>query len=119
MLEPGELSAARATVLNAHYTPPTVIRAMYAALDRLGFTHGRVLEPACGLGHFFGVMPEPMAARSPLTGVEIDPLTARLAQALYPDADIRSQAFEHVTLPANGWNLDRDIGPDDQFADRI
>ncbi len=105
LLEPDELSSARATVLNAHYTSPTVIRAMYAALDRLGFKHGRVLEPACGLGHFFGVMPDAMAARSHLTGVEIDPLTARLAKALYPDADIRSQAFENVTLPTNGFDL--------------
>jgi N12 class adenine-specific DNA methylase len=104
-LEPDELSSARATVLNAHYTSPTVIRAMYAALDRLGFTHGRILEPACGLGHFFGVMPEAMAARSDLTGIEIDRLTARLAKTLYPDADIRSQAFEDVTLPTNRFDL--------------
>lgn len=104
-LEPDELSSARATVLNAHYTSPTVIRAMYAALDRLGFQHGRILEPACGLGHFFGVMPETMAARSELTGIEIDPLTARLAKALYPDADIRSQAFENATLPTNRFDL--------------
>ena len=105
LLEPGEFSSARATVLNAHYTSPTVIRAMYAALDRLGFKHGRILEPACGLGHFFGVMPEAMAVRSHLTGVEIDPLTARLAKALYPDADIRSEAFENVTLPTNSFDL--------------
>jgi N12 class adenine-specific DNA methylase/adenine-specific DNA methylase len=105
LLEPDELSSARATVLNAHYTSPTVIRAMYAALDRLGFKHGRILEPACGLGHFFGVMPEAMASRSQLTGVEIDPLTARIAKALYPDADIRSQAFENVTLPTNRFDL--------------
>jgi SAM-dependent methyltransferase len=105
LLEPDEMSSARATVLNAHYTSPTVIRGMYAALDRLGFKHGRILEPACGLGHFFGLMPEAMAARSRLTGVEIDPLTARLAKALYPDADIRSQAFENVTLPTNGFDL--------------
>ncbi len=105
LLEPGEMSSARATVLNAHYTSPTVIRAMYAALDRLGFKHGRILEPACGLGHFFGVMPDAMAARSHLTGVEIDPLTARLAKALYPDADIRSQAFEDATLPTNAFDL--------------
>jgi len=105
LLEPDELNSARATVLNAHYTSPTVIRAMYAALERLGFRHGRILEPACGLGHFFGVMPEAMAARSHLTGVEIDPLTARIAKALYPDADIRSQAFEHATLPTNRFDL--------------
>lgn len=105
LLEPDELASARATVLNAHYTSPTVIRAMYAALDRFGFTGGRILEPACGLGHFFGVMPEGMADRSELTGIEIDPLTARLAKTLYPDADIRSQAFENATLPTNRFDL--------------
>jgi len=105
LLAPDELDSARATVLNAHYTPPPVIRAMYAALDRLGFTHGRILEPACGLGHFFGAMPETMAARSELTGIEIDPLTARLARTLYPGADIRAQAFEDATLPTNRFDL--------------
>ncbi len=105
LLEPDELASARATVLNAHYTAPSVVRAMYAGLDRLGFKGGRVLEPACGLGHFFGLMPEEMAARSELTGIEIDPLTARLAKALYPDADIRSQPFENVTLPTNRFDL--------------
>ncbi|MBA4182299.1 MAG: helicase SNF2, partial [Anaerolinea sp.] len=104
-LEPGEYESARATVLNAHYTAPTVVRAMYAALDRLGFKGGRVLEPACGLGHFFGLMPPEIAARSELVGIEIDPLTARLAKTLYPDADIRSQAFENATLPTNRFDL--------------
>lgn len=105
LLEPDEYSSARATVLNAHYTSPTVIRAIYAALDRFGFKGGRILEPACGLGHFFGVMPPEMAARSELTGIEIDPLTARLAKTLYPGADIRSQAFENATLPTNRFDL--------------
>ena len=105
LLRPDEYRAARATVLNAHYTSPTVIRAMYAAVGRLGFTHGRILEPACGLGHFFGLMPEEMRARSELTGVEIDPLTARLAKLLYPDADIRAQPFEEAALPTNGFDL--------------
>jgi N12 class adenine-specific DNA methylase/adenine-specific DNA methylase len=105
VLLPDEYRAARATVLNAHYTSPTVIHAMYAAVTRLGFTHGRVLEPACGLGHFFGLMPETMHARSQLTGVEIDPLTARLAKMLYPDADVRTQPFEESTLPTNAFDL--------------
>jgi len=104
-LLPDEYRAARATVLNAHYTAPVVIRAMYAAVGRLGFTHGRVLEPACGLGHFFGLMPDEMRVRSELTGIEIDPLTARLAKLLYPDADIRAQPFEEATLPTNGFDL--------------
>jgi N12 class adenine-specific DNA methylase len=105
LLEPPSLDSARATVLNAHYTSPTVIRAMYAAVRRLGFTHGRVLEPACGLGHFFGLMPPEMAARSQLTGVEIDRVTARLAALLYPDAEIHAQPFEETTLPTNSFDL--------------
>jgi len=105
LLEPANLDSARATVLNAHYTSPTVIRAMYGALGRLGFTHGRVLEPACGLGHFFGLMPKEMAVRSRLTGVEIDRVTARLAAMLYPDAEIRTQPFEETTLPTNSFDL--------------
>ena len=105
LLLPDELQAARATVLNAHYTSPTVVRAMYAAVARLGFMHGRILEPACGLGHFFGLMPEDTRARSQLTGVEIDPLTARLARMLYPDAEIRTRAFEDTPLPTNSFDL--------------
>lgn len=105
LLTPDEYTSARATILNAHYTSPTVIGAMYAALERFGFTGGRVLEPACGLGHFFGAMPPAMAARSDLTGIEIDPLTAWLAAALYPDADIRPQPFENATLPTHRFDL--------------
>ena len=75
LLTPDELESARATTLNAHYTAPVVIRAMYAALQRLGFSHGRILEPALGLGHFIGLMPEEMLSRSLITAVEIDSLT--------------------------------------------
>lgn len=105
LLTQEEHTAARSTVLNAHYTSPTVIRALYAGLERLGFTGGRVLEPACGLGHFFGLMPPDMAARSQLTGIEIDPLTARLAAQLYPDAEIRAQPFEAAPLASNSFDL--------------
>lgn len=105
LLDPESYESARATVLNAHYTAPNVIRAMYAAVERLGFKHGRVLEPACGLGHFFGLMPPEMAARSELTGVEIDRVTARLTRMLYPDADIHAQPFEDTTLPTNSFDL--------------
>ena len=63
---------------------------MYQAAGRFGFKGGRVLEPACGIGHFVGLMPEDMLRRSTVTGIEIDPLTARIAKALYPDADIRA-----------------------------
>ena len=102
LLRPDELDSARATTLNAHYTSPVVIRAMYAALARLGFKSGRILEPALGLGHFIGLMPEAMHAQSLITGVKIDSVTARLAKALYPDADIRAQPFEETKL-ADGF----------------
>ncbi|MBM4094505.1 MAG: hypothetical protein FJ276_34640, partial [Planctomycetes bacterium] len=102
MLSLDELDSARATTLNAHYSAPVVIRGMYAALQRLGFTHGRILEPALGLGHFIGLMPDEMHARSLITGIEIDSITARLAKQLYPDADIRHQPFEESKL-ADGF----------------
>ena len=102
MLTPEELESARASTLNAHFTSPSVVRAMYAALERFGFDHGRILEPACGIGHFIGLMPEAMHCHSTITGIEIDPLTARIAKALYPDADIRAQGFENAQL-ADGF----------------
>ena len=102
LLTPEELEAARASTLNAHYTSPTLVRAMYGALERFGFEQGRILEPACGIGHFIGLMPEAMHRHSTITGVEIDPLTARIAKALYPDADIRAQGFENAQL-ADGF----------------
>ncbi len=98
LLSEAELESARATTLNAHYTSPIIIQAMFAALRRFGFERGRILEPACGLGHFIGLMPEEMHAHSRVTGVEIDSLTARLAKRLYPDADIRHQPFEESRL---------------------
>ena len=98
LLVSDELESARATTLNAHYTAPAIIRAMYALLQRLGFEHGRILEPACGLGHFIGLMPDEMHGRSRITGIEIDSVTARLTKALYPDADIRHQPFEEARL---------------------
>ena len=100
-----EIKSARATTLNAHYTSPVVIRAMYQAAQRFGFQGGQVLEPACGIGHFIGLMPEEMLRRSTVTGVEIDPLTARIAKALYPDADIREQPFEKSKLADESFDL--------------
>ena len=96
---------ARSTTLNAHYTSPVVIGAMYRALERFGFQGGRILEPACGIGHFLGLMPEPMLRRSTVTGIEIDPLTARIANALYPDSDIRAQPFEQSKLADGYYDL--------------
>ena len=98
LLSESELESARASTLNAHYTAPVVIRAMFAALQRFGFERGRILEPACGLGHFIGLMPEDMLRQSQITGIEIDSVTARLAKQLYPDADIRRKPFEETRL---------------------
>jgi SAM-dependent methyltransferase len=105
ILSDEEHRSARATTLNAHYTAPSVIGAMYRAAGRFGFKGGRVLEPACGIGHFVGLMPEDMLHRSTVTGIEIDPLTARIARALYPDADIRAQAFEQTKLADGFYDL--------------
>ncbi len=105
ILSDEEHRSARATTLNAHYTAPTVIGAMYRAAERFGFKGGRVLEPACGIGHFVGLMPEEMLRRSTVTGIEIDPLTARIAKALYPDADIRAQPFEQTKLADGFYDL--------------
>jgi N12 class adenine-specific DNA methylase len=100
-----EFEQARSTTLNAHYTSPTVIGAMYQATARFGFQGGRVLEPACGIGHFIGLMPEDMLRRTTVTAVEIDPLTVRIAKALYPDADIRAQPFERTKLADGFYDL--------------
>ncbi len=105
LLSDEEYRSARASTLNAHYTSPVVIRGMYAALERLGFEHGKILEPACGLGHFIGFMPAAMQERSAITGVELDDLTARLAKTIYPDAEIRAQSFESAVLPTNFFDL--------------
>jgi adenine-specific DNA methylase len=105
LLAADEHESARASTLNAHYTSATVISAIYDAIQRLGFEHGRVLEPALGVGHFFGLMPAEMQARSQLTGVEIDPLSASIARRLYPGADIRTQGFEAAALPQDWFDL--------------
>jgi N12 class adenine-specific DNA methylase/adenine-specific DNA methylase len=105
LLTEDEIKSARATTLNAHYTSPTVIRAMYSALKRFGFQGGRVLEPACGIGHFIGLMPQEILRRSTVTGIEIDPLTARVAKTLYPDSDIRAQPFEQSKLADGFYDL--------------
>ncbi len=105
LLTEDELKSARATTLNAHYTAPVVIRSMYEAAQRFGFQGGQILEPASGIGHFIGLMPEEMLHRSDITGIEIDPLTARIAKALYPDANIREQPFEKSKLADGAYDL--------------
>ena len=102
LLTKDEYEAARASTPNAHFTSPAVIDAMWQALWRFGFAKGaRVLEPSMGVGHFFGLMPEEMLSRSRRTGVEMDSITARIAQRLYPDATIFAKGFEETQLPDN------------------
>ena len=103
-LTEAEYEAARASTLNAHFTSPTVIKAMYEALANMGFTGGNVLEPSCGTGNFFGLLPEGMR-RSSLYGVELDPTTARIAQRLYPQADIRATGFESTDFPDDFFDI--------------
>ena len=101
LLTDDEYKAAAESTLNAHYTSPEIIGAMYKALDSFGFSGGNVLEPAMGVGNFFGCMPEKMNNDSRLYGVELDSLTGRIAQQLYPQADIRVQGFEKSDFPDN------------------
>ena len=93
LLSEDEYAAARASTLNAHYTSPTVIRAIYDAVEQIGFTTGNILEPSCGVGNFFGMLPESMQG-SRLYGVELDSITGRIARQLYPEANITVAGFE-------------------------
>ncbi len=93
LLTPEEYAAARGSTLNAHYTSPTVIRAIYEAVERMGFHTGNILEPSCGVGNFFGMLPEEMR-NSRLYGVELDSISGRIAKQLYPKADITVAGFE-------------------------
>ena len=93
LLTPEEYVAARSSTLNAHYTSPTVIQAIYEAVDRMGFETGNILEPSMGVGNFFGMLPEKMR-NSRLYGVELDPVSGRIAKQLYPKADITVGGFE-------------------------
>ncbi|NLJ65248.1 MAG: DEAD/DEAH box helicase family protein [Christensenellaceae bacterium] len=93
LLTPDEYAAARASTLNAHYTSPVVIQSMYDAIQQLGFESGNILEPAMGVGNFFGLMPQALSG-SRLYGVELDSITGRIAQKLYPKANITVAGFE-------------------------
>ena len=98
LLTEDEYAAAQASTLNAHYTTPVVIRAIYDTLSNMGFQSGNILEPSCGVGNFFGCLPEAMAD-SKLYGVELDSLTGRIAQQLYQKASITVQGYENVSFP--------------------
>ena len=104
LLTPKEYESARSTVLNAHYTNPTVIKAMYQAVERMGLQPGNILEPSCGIGNFFGLLPEGMQAAK-LYGVELDSLTGRIAKQLYQKADITVDGFENTDYPDDFFDL--------------
>jgi len=97
-LSPEEYSAARASTLNAFYTSPTVIRSMYEALENMGLKQGNILEPSCGVGNFMGLIPESMS-KANMYGVELDPVTGRIAKQLYQKNKIAVQGFEETSYP--------------------
>ena len=104
LLTADEYKAARASVLNAHYTSPTIIRAIYDAAAQFGFENGRILEPSMGVGNFFGMLPESMKD-SQLTGVELDSISGRIARKLYPNADIKITGYENTKFADNSFDF--------------
>lgn len=105
LLTDDEYRDASASVLNAHYTTPTVIRAIYKGIQNLGFESGNILEPAMGIGNFFGAMPEDMRKDSNLSGVELDSISGRIAKQLYPNADIQVKGFEKTNFSDNYFDV--------------
>ncbi len=105
VLEPAEYSSAFESVLNAHFTSYEVIREIYQGLDHLGFTGGRILEPSMGVGNFLGLMPLEIERRSQVTGIELDSITGRIAQQLYPEHQVYVQGFEKSALPKDHFDL--------------
>ena len=104
LLTEEEYAAARESTLTAFYTPPVVIRSIYGALERMGFRQGNVLEPACGIGHFLGMLPESMA-ESKLYGVELDDISGRIARQLYPRSSISVRGYEKMDFPDNFFDV--------------
>ena len=104
LLSDEEYAQARESTLNAHYTSPVIIRSIYEALDKMGFEKGNILEPAMGIGNFFGMLPEKMA-ESRLYGVELDGITGRIAKQLYPNADIKISGFEKTDYPNDFFDV--------------
>ena len=104
LLTEEEYAAARESTLTAFYTPPVVIRSIYAALGQMGFRQGNVLEPACGIGHFLGMLPESMA-ESKLYGVELDDISGRIARQLYPRSSISVRGYEKMDFPDNFFDV--------------
>jgi N12 class adenine-specific DNA methylase/adenine-specific DNA methylase len=104
LLTPDEYAAARASTLNAHYTSPLVVRSMYAVLENMGFQSGNVLDPACGIGNFFGMLPDSMAG-SKVYGVELDSITARIARQLYQNVQVTQSGFENTQFDDNFFDV--------------
>ena len=104
LLSETEYAAARESTLTAFYTPPVVIRSIYAALGQMGFRQGNVLEPACGIGHFLGMLPESMT-ESKLYGVELDDISGRIARQLYPRSSISVRGYEKMDFPDNFFDV--------------
>ena len=104
LLTDAEYAAARESTLTAFYTPPVVIRSIYAALGQMGFTQGNILEPACGIGNFLGMLPESMSG-SKLYGVELDDLSGRIARQLYQKSSIAVQGYEKTAFPDNFFDV--------------
>lgn len=104
LLSDDEYRSARESTLNAHYTSPVVIKAIYSAIESMGFRAGNILEPSCGVGNFLGLVPESMG-NSRLYGVELDSITGRIARQLYQRADIRVQGFETANLPDSFFDV--------------
>ena len=104
LLSETEYAAARESTLTAFYTPPVVIRSIYAALGQMGFRQGNVLEPACGVGHFLGMLPESMA-ESKVYGVELDDVSGRIARQLYPRRSISVRGYEKMDFPDNFFDV--------------
>ena len=104
LLTDAEYAAARESTLTAFYTPPVVIRGIYAALGQMGFTQGNILEPACGIGNFLGMLPESMSG-SKLYGVELDDLSGRIARQLYQRSSIAVQGYEKTAFPDNFFDV--------------
>ncbi len=98
LVSPAELASLARVTQYAHFTPEFMVRSMWRALSRMGFSGGRVLEPGCGTGLFFALMPEALVAKTTLTGVEMDPVTARIAKLLHPNARIRAEDFTKARI---------------------
>ena len=101
LLTPAELAAARRTTINAHYTDLALVRVIWDAAAKLGFSGGQVLEPGCGSGNFIGLAPD----GAQVTGIELDPVTAAIAAALYPAAQIRTESFAATRDPDGSYDL--------------